>query len=353
MATQDFDGFVSVGGGSVMDTAKAASLYSTFPDAELLDFVNAPVGKGLPVPGQLRPHIAIPTTAGTGSETTGQAIFDHEPLSAKTGIGNRALKPTLGVIDPVNMETMPRNVAIASGFDVLCHALESFTAIPYQQRSPRPINPNLRPAYQGSNPISDVWCTQALKMLADHFTDSVLDAGNIHAKEQMCLAATYAGVGFGNAGVHLCHGMSYPISGLNKKFDHVQWQHPKYAGEPTPSGLIVQHGISVVLSAPAVFEFTAAVDPERHLLCAEILGAKPNPTTVVSAEYAGGLLKEQILKLMEVTGVPMGISKLGFSHSDIDALVAGTLPQERVTKLSPNHVGAEELAYIFEAAMEY
>lgn len=350
---QNFDGFISVGGGSVMDTAKAASLYSTFPDAVLLDFVNAPVGKGLPVPGQLRPHIAIPTTAGTGSETTGQAIFDHEPLSAKTGIGNRALKPTLGIIDPANMETMPQQVAIASGFDVLCHALESYTAVPYQQRSPRPLNPNLRPAYQGSNPISDVWCVQALKMLAESFTASVLDRDNTQAKEQMCLAATYAGVGFGNAGVHLCHGMSYPISGLNKKFEHVQWQHPEYTSDPTPTGLIVPHGISVVLSAPAVFEFTAAVDPERHLLCAELLGAVPNPTTAVTPEYAGGLLKEQILKLMDATGVPMGISKLGFTHGDIDALVAGTLPQERVTKLSPNPVGGEELAHIFEAAMEY
>ena len=86
--------------------------------------------------------------------------------SAKTGIGNRALKPTLGVIDPINMETMPKQVAIASGFDVLCHSLESYTAIPYNQRSPRPLNPNLRPAYQGSNPISDVWCQQSLKVCA-------------------------------------------------------------------------------------------------------------------------------------------------------------------------------------------
>ena len=346
------DGFVSVGGGSVMDTAKAASLFTTFPEYELLDFVNAPVGKGLPVPGKILPHIAIPTTAGTGSETTGQAIFDYEPLKAKTGIGNRALKPTLGIIDPENMETMPTEVAIASGFDVLCHSLESYTAIPYQMRSPRPENPNLRPAYQGSNPISDVWCRQALKMMAAYFVRAVEDPDDKVAKEQMCLAATYAGVGFGNAGVHLCHGMSYPVSGLNKQLEHVQWAHDGYTGDCTPKGKIIPHGISVVLPAPAVFRFTSVVNPERHLECAALLGADVSGKEA-TPEVAGGLLSEEILKLMERTHVPMGLAKMGFGHSDIGALVDGALPQQRVLKISPNPVAAEELGSIYEAAMAY
>ena len=113
----DCDAFVSVGGGSVMDTAKAANLFATFPSHELLDFVNAPVGKGLPVPGTLRPHIAIPTTAGTGSETTGQAIFDYQPLNAKTGIGNRALKPTLGEAPPALLTA--RRLPGLTGFGVV------------------------------------------------------------------------------------------------------------------------------------------------------------------------------------------------------------------------------------------
>lgn len=342
------EAFVSVGGGSVMDTAKAANLFATFPDHELLDFVNAPVGKGLPVPGALRPHIAIPTTAGTGSETTGQAIFDYEPLNAKTGIGNRMLKPTLGIIDPDNMDTMPKQVAIASGFDVLCHSLESFTAIPYLQRAPRPLNPNLRPAYQGSNPISDVWTQQALKMVAENFLDAV-NTDSPAAREEMCLASTYAGVGFGNAGVHLCHGMSYPISGLNK--GGPEYVHPEYELDGVNAPL-VPHGIAVCISAPAIFRFTAAINPDRHLRCAELLGADVS-NAKSTADYAGNLLADEILKLMDATGVPMGISKLGFTNDDIPDMVAGTLPQERVTKLSPNPVGAEELSHIFEAAMEY
>ena len=212
-ATQgNFDAFVAVGGGSTMDTAKAANLYSTYP-ADFLEYVNAPIGKGRPVPGPLKPLIAIPTTAGTGSETTGVAIFDYTKLHAKTGIAHRRLKPTLGILDPENTRTMPPQVAVTSGFDVMSHAIESFTALPFHRR-PRPERPVLRPAYQGSNPISDVWSLEALRWVAKYLVRAVEDPSDDEAREKMLLAASYAGVGFGNAGVHLPHGMSYPVSGM-------------------------------------------------------------------------------------------------------------------------------------------
>eukprot|EP00873_Tetraselmis_striata_P017172 jgi/Tetstr1/437436/TSEL_026117.t1 len=339
-----FDAYIAVGGGSSMDTAKVMNLYAAQPDAAFLDFVNAPVGAGLAVPATapIKPLIAVPTTAGTGSETTGVAIFDHTPLRAKTGIGSRLLKPTLGIVDPNNTAGMPAPIAAASGFDVLCHALEAYTALPYSSRSPRPADPSLRPAYQGSNPISDVWCRETLRLLADNFVAAVKH-GDPAAKEQMALAATYAGIGFGNAGVHLCHGMSYPISGLNRSYIH-----PGYEGAATK---LVPHGISVAVPAPAVFRFTAAACPERHLEAARLLGADTTHAKA-SASHAGGLLAERLTLLMVELDVPLSLRQLGFGQEDVEELVKGTLPQRRVTQLSPHGSPDEDaLAMLFEAAM--
>ncbi len=261
-AGHEYDAIVAVGGGSVIDTAKAANLYACWP-AEFLDYVNPPIGKGKPVPGPLKPLIAIPTTAGTGSETTGVAIFDYKPLRAKTGIAHRRLKPTLGIVDPENTRMLPAEVAASSGLDVLCHAIESFTAMPYSERA-RPGRPILRPAYQGSNPISDIWSMEALRMTAKYLRRAVSDASDDEARAKMMLAAAYAGVGFGNAGVHLPHGMSYPVSGLVRDY-----RAPGYAVDHA----LVPHGVSVILNAPAVFRYTACASPERHLQAAEALGA--------------------------------------------------------------------------------
>ena len=333
----DFDAFVAVGGGSTMDTAKAANLYSTYP-ADFLEYVNAPIGKGRPVPGPLKPLIAIPTTAGTGSETTGVAIFDYTKLHAKTGIAHRRLKPTLGILDPENTRTMPPQVAVTSGFDVMSHAIESFTALPFHRR-PRPERPVLRPAYQGSNPISDVWSLEALRWVAKYLVRAVEDPSDDEAREKMLLAASYAGVGFGNAGVHLPHGMSYPVSGMVRDFrpEGFLVDHP-----------IVPHGMSVILNAPAVFRFTGDACPDRHLVAAEILGAD---VSRAKPEDAGKILSDRIVAMMQRLKVPNGLRAIGYDKSDIPALVQGTLPQARVTKLSPRPVDESHLASLFEQAM--
>ena len=333
----DFEAFVAIGGGSTIDTAKAANLYTTYP-ADFLDYVNPPIGKGLPVPGPLKPLFAVPTTAGTGSETTGVSIFDFAELHAKTGIANRRLKPTLGILDPDNTRTLPSDVAASTGLDVLSHAVESYTAVPYRSR-PRPERPILRPAYQGSNPISDIWSLEALRMVRDYLPRAVADPGDDEARGMMLLAASYAGVGFGNAGVHLPHGMSYPVSGMVKSY--------RPAGYPGERPLI-PHGTSVILNSPAVFRFTGPACPERHLRAAEVLGAS---VSGVKLEDAGKVLADQITAFMQRLKVPNGLGAIGFGSSDIPALVKGTLPQHRVTKLSPRPADEEALAALFEDAM--
>jgi hydroxyacid-oxoacid transhydrogenase len=333
-----YDAIVAVGGGSTIDTAKAVNLYSTYPPADFLDYVNPPIGRGLPVPGPLKPLMAVPTTAGTGSETTGVAIFDLQRMHAKTGIANRRLKPTLGYLDPDNTRTMPPEVAASTGLDILSHAVESYTAAPFTNR-PRPARPALRPAYQGSNPISDVWSMQALRMVAQFLVRAFDDPSDDEARGQMLLAASYAGVGFGNAGVHLPHGMSYPVSGNVKGY--------RAPGYPEDHAL-VPHGISVILNAPAVFRFTASASPVRHLEAAGALGAD---VSRARAEDAGKVLADRITWFMQRLKVPNGLRAIGYSSSDIPPLVEGTLPQHRVTHLSPRPAGPEELGALFEDAM--
>ena len=332
-----FDGYVAVGGGSSMDTAKAANLYTTYPD-DFLAYVNPPIGQGKPVPGRLKPLIAIPTTAGTGSETTGVSIFDLPEMHAKTGIAHRALRPVLGIIDPNNTRTLPKMVAACTGLDVLSHALESLTALPYDQR-PAPDSPRLRPAYQGANPISHIWASRAIEMVAQNLVRAIDDPEDDEARGQMLMAAAIAGIGFGNAGVHLPHGMSYPVAGMVRSYMPPGYQvdHP-----------MVPHGMAVILHTAAVVRFTAPTDPALHLYAAQLMGAD---TRGAAPEDAGDILANAVIDVMHKTGMPNGLKAIGYTEADVDKLVEGTLPQHRVTKLSPKPASAEDLRQLFLDSM--
>lgn len=336
----NFDAYVAVGGGSSIDTAKIANLYATHPTNDFLDYVNAPLGNGKAIPGALKPLIAIPTTAGTGSETTGVAVFDLLERHVKTGISHRALRPILGIIDPLNTATMPSLVAASSGLDVLSHAIESLTAIPYDAR-PAVDHPSKRPPYQGSNPISDIWSGNAIQIVAKYIRRAMTNTNDIEARGQMMLAASYAGIGFGNAGVHLPHAMSYPVAGLVRDY------HP---ADYEVEWAMVPHGIAVIVNAPAVFRWTAQSDPTRHLNAAHLLGADISDANI---DNAGDILAEALIQIMKDTGSPNGLQELGFTVDDIDALAEGAYAQQRLTKLSPRPASMDDLKHLFRDAMCY
>jgi len=338
-ANGSFDGYVSVGGGSVIDSCKAANLYATYP-ADLLTYVNAPIGAGKPVPGALKPHIACPTTCGTGSECTGIAIFDLLSMQVKTGIASRRLRPSLALIDPATTYTLPKEVVAASGFDVLSHALESYTARPYTSR-PKPERATLRPMSQGANPWSDVGCEGALKLVGQYLVRAVNDATDTEARDKLMYAATLAGIAFGNSGVHVPHGMAYSVAGLVREF--------RPAGYPQDDA-IVPHGMSVIVNAPSVFRFTSSACPERHIHGASCLGAE---TLDASESDAGEVLARHLIRMMKQTGIPNGIAGVGYHDGDIGALCEGAFTQQRLLTNSPRPVGRDDLADMYRGAMQY
>ena len=330
-----WDAFVAVGGGSAIDTAKAVDLLCTNP-GELLDYVNAPVGGGRAPVNPLAPLVAVPTTTGTGSESTTVCVLDVLEKKVKSGISHPRLRPTLAVVDPRLTLTQPSGVTAACGMDILCHALESWTARPFDSYERK--QPEQRVPYCGANPIGDMWSEKAMSLLATSFRTAVHHGDDEEAREQMALAATFAGMGFGNAGVHIPHANAYPIAGRVKDF------HPE--GYP-PEEPMVPHGMAVALTAPEAFRFTFDADPERHVRAAELLapGAE-RPDDL--RDFLPGVLAD----LMRDIGLPNGIGAVGYGKGDVDVLVQGTLMQQRLLATAPREATEEDLAGILLRSLE-
>ena len=325
-----WDGFIAVGGGSSIDTAKAVNLLTT-DGGELMDYINKPIGGAKAPTGQLRPLIAVPTTAGTGSESTAMCVLDILSMKVKTGISHWRLRPTLAVIDPVLSLSLPPEVSASAGMDIVCHALESYTARWYQTFDKKEAEQ--RVTYCGSNPISDLWCERALSLLARSFRTAVHQGDNLEARTDMMAAATFAGMGFGNSGVHIPHANAYPIAGMVKDF-----RPPGYPQDEA----MVPHGMSVSLTAPEAFRFSFESAPERHLRAASLLA--PDREKVDDPKEQ---LPTVLTELMQDIGIPNGIGAVGYSEADIPELVPGTMKQQRLLATCPRPVTEDDIADIF------
>ena len=326
-----FDAVLAVGGGSSIDTAKAVNLLTTNP-GELMDYVNAPIGRAQAPSAPLLPLVAVPTTTGTGAESTTICVLDVLSLQVKTGISHPALRPTLAVVDPSLTVTQPAMVTAAAGMDILCHALESWTARWYADFDAK--RPEQRVPYCGANPVADMWAEKALTLLAGVFRDAVRDGGDRAAREQMAMAATFAGLGFGNAGVHIPHANAYPIAGRVRDY------HPE--GYPE---VMVPHGMAVALTAPEAFRFTFEAAPERHVHAARLLDP--------AAEAGPDGLPTVLTDLMRDIGLPSGLAEVGYGEADVDDLVAGAVQQQRLLATAPRSPTEEDLASVFRRSMEH
>ncbi|MFF4592397.1 hydroxyacid-oxoacid transhydrogenase [Amycolatopsis sp. NPDC001319] len=330
-----YDAFVAVGGGSSIDTAKAANLL-TSNEGSLMDYVNAPVGGGRAPSNPLKPLVAVPTTTGTGSESTTVCVLDVLSLRVKSGISHLRLRPTLAVVDPRLTVTQPAGVTAASGMDILCHAAESYTAKPYTSFDRK--KPEQRVPYCGSNPLADMFAEKSLSLLSWALPRAVRGGSDLEAREAMALAATFAGLGFGNAGVHIPHANAYPIAGQVREF------HPDgYPGDEA----MVPHGMAVSLTAPEAFRFTFSAAPERHLRVARLLAP--------DFEWAGDFedhLPAVLVNLMREIGIPAGIGAVGYAESDVDSLVSGTLKQQRLLATAPREASEADLAGILRSSVQ-
>jgi alcohol dehydrogenase class IV len=329
-AQGDWDGFVAVGGGSAIDTAKTINLL-TSSSGELMDYVNKPIGNARVPDGRLKPLIAIPTTAGTGSESTAMCVLDILSMKVKTGISHWRLRPSLAVIDPLLTMTLPPQVTAASGMDIVCHAVESYTARYYTSFDRK--RPEERVTYCGSNPVSDLWCERSMQLLARSFRKAVHEgADNVEARSDMMMAATFAGMGFGNSGVHIPHANAYPIAGMVKTY--VPDGYP-------PDEPMVPHGQSVSLTAPQAFRFSFESAPQRHLRAAALMDPDAE-----KQHDAAEQLPSVLISLMRDIDIPNGIGGVGYTEDDVADLVPGTMKQQRLLATCPRTPTEDDIADI-------
>jgi hydroxyacid-oxoacid transhydrogenase len=333
----EWDGFLAVGGGSSIDTAKAINLL-TSEGGDVMEYVNKPVGEGRSPSRPLKPLVAVPTTAGTGAESTTVCILDILGLKVKSGISHPRLRPALAVIDPANTLTLPSQVTASAGMDIVCHALESYTARWFADFPRKPAEQ--RVPYCGANPISDMWCERALTLVARSFRRAVRAGDDLDARSDMLQAATFAGMGFGNAGVHIPHACGYPLAGMVRDYRPAGYT----VAEP-----LVPHGQSVAVTAPAAFRYTFSAAPERHLRAAALLGGLDPAETGQGGQPE--LLPDVLVRLMRDIDVPSGVAAFGYGEADVPALVDGAMKQQRLLAVAPREVTEEALATILRESL--
>ncbi len=333
-------GVAWVGGGSLMDTAKAAMLYALYPVDDFLDYFAPPIGAGKPMPGPLLPHLACPTTSGTGSECTSISVIRITELDTKFVLANPLMLASEALIDPACCDSLPANIVASTGFDLLSHAIECYTAKAYTQWA-KIEDPSKRQLIQGANPWSDLAARKALEIAGEYLVRGVNDASDHAARDQLMWGASLAGMAFGNSGTHLPHAMSYGVTHLMRDITTSDY--------PVQSPFI-PHGISVIVSAPSIFKYAAEGAPERHLEAASYLNANVGDAGL---DDAGDVVAGRIIDLMKNTGMPNGLTDLGFRAEDVKPLAASSIRQGRAIANAPRETNLQDIENIYASALSY
>jgi len=323
---RNFDSFVSVGGGSSIDSAKVLNLILCH-GGKILDYVAPPTGRGKAIPAPLKPHIAVPTTAGTGSETSPACVISLLEKMIKVGISHAYCRPDLAIVDPLLHVGMPPKVTADSGMDALAHAIESYVTRRFD-RKPRPKNPLRRPVYGGGTIVTDIFAEKAIELIGKYLRRAVYNGYDVEARSGMALAATLAGIAFTNAGLTAVHAMAYPVGG---KFH-------------------TSHGETNAVLLPAVMEFLLPTAPEKFARIAELMGESVESLSLYEAAKKS---VEAVIGLMKNINTPNGLRAFGVKKENLPILAMETLKIRRLLEGNPRPVAKEDLENLFRRALKY
>jgi alcohol dehydrogenase class IV len=321
---EGYDFYVGFGGGSCMDTAKATRAVIE-NGGEVLDYVAEPTGEGEALTESNVPLILMPTTAGTGAETSPVAILSVEEKNIKEGISSNHVRADAAVLDPTFTTTLPPDITARTAMDALDHAIEGYTTHEFDSLL-RASDPASRPTYAGRTPITNQFSEAAISLLSNNVRQVVNNGDDIEARSAMLQGALFGAIAGLTAGATLCHAMAYPVGNRYHTF----------------------HGETIAVLTPAsTLGYNAASDPERFARVAEMLGAD---TSGMHTRDAAMEAKAEYIRLQrDLNVLPSGLAELAdITEEDIDWLAAQTVEtQERLLRTNPRPVTQEDVHDIF------
>lgn len=321
--TVDPDAVVGVGGGSSIDVAKTAGALAPH-GGDIMEYVAEPTGGGEPVPGAGIPTVAMPTTAGTGSETTPVSVISLPDRDMKVGISSRHLYPEIAIVDPLLTVSLPPGPTAAAGMDALAHAVEAYVTRPYDAKE-RPETSAQRPDYGGRTPVTDTLARRAIGLIGDNLRNAVYNGEDVAARRSMSLASLLAGLSFSNAGLGAAHAIAMAAG----------------AEYHTP------HGETVAAVLPAVMRYNAPGAADRYAEAASLLGAD---TDGLGEQDAARRAPEAVAALADDVGAPTGLSELGIEESDLDRLADRTMDLQRLLVGNPRRIERADVLSICRQA---
>ncbi|MFJ8235294.1 hydroxyacid-oxoacid transhydrogenase [Ureibacillus sp. NPDC094379] len=312
----DIDVIIGLGGGSSIDFAKIISLLIKYGGSPR-DYYN---GKKA-VPGEVIPLIAIPTTAGTGSEVTTVAVINDEELKLKVGLTDIHLRPKIALLDSELTLGLPSYVTACSGIDALAHAIEAYTAKPFYA-----FNSDEKAVFQGAIPIAEPIALNAIEVIAENLEVAVHQGLNILARDKMLLGSLLAGMSFSNSGTALAHALAYPIGGRTKS----------------------PHGEIIGLLLPYVVKYNARMDVQKTSKLYDILVGGEKELTIDEKIEA---LYERLLALVDHIGIPTKLAMIGIKEYQIVEIIEETMHIDRLARNNPRTLTKQSLCQLLTDAL--